>query len=278
MSQSQVRSPFIHYMQRKLNVYVSASGFTALHVTTDRKETKEASLKPADSNEPQPVLPPDVISMAFRQAASYLASGDLVNAKEALQQMHQSQVQFLGADHKDTLSTLHNIAKVTHEMGDVDEAIKLLVQIYDRSRYSLGWTDTFTGEVALLLGSSYAKNRAWEKAKTVYIDILEDRKHPDFSDINDIVALQCKSLLAIAHCYLGEFKLARDLLIETLEMGTSFEDEKATPFLENCRSLLPTVIGALEMDAQATQARAIFGSNSSSQSDGRYQSSSNVFA
>ncbi|QYS99511.1 hypothetical protein H0G86_006637 [Trichoderma simmonsii] len=123
--------------------------------------------------------------------------------------------ELLGADHRDTLNSMHNLALTYMYQGRWKEAEDLNVEVMETRKMKLGADHLHTLNSMINLASTYLPQGRWKEAEDLNIEVIKTDKiklgadHPD--------TLTSISNLALTYMHQGRWKEAEDLNVEVME-------------------------------------------------------------
>jgi len=124
-----------------------------------------------------------------------------------------------GADHRETLESLNNLAACLLALGDFNKALPLLEEALERKKATLGPDDGDTLTAMNNLASAYQRAGQFDRAIPMYDAAVKRLKVIKGSD--DRATLAAMNNLATAHRGYGDLKSALPVLEEALERSTA---------------------------------------------------------
>ncbi|KAL5085051.1 hypothetical protein Trisim1_010951 [Trichoderma cf. simile WF8] len=154
-------------------------------------------------------------SLLYCIAAYFNFEGKWSQAEMFHTEAREIRRELLGADHRDTLHSMHSLALTYIYQHRWKEAEDLYVEVIETSKIKLGadHPDTLTSMSNLAL--TYMHQGRWKKAEDLYVEVIETSKiklgadHPD--------TLTSMSNLASTYTHQGRWKKAEDLHVEVME-------------------------------------------------------------
>jgi serine/threonine protein kinase/tetratricopeptide (TPR) repeat protein len=166
-------------------------------------------------------------AVRFTMGNAYHGLGEYPQAQRHLERSVDLRRQKWGAEHPDTLQSLHALAMVLRDRGRYREALPLLEKVVEGRRARLGADEPHTLEAMHHLGIVYRDLARYDEAESLYNRVLAAQRtrlgarHPDtLLTLNDV---------ALMHLSRGRFKEAEPLLKEVVQ-GLRAENGPDHPF------------------------------------------------
>lgn len=161
----------------------------------------------------------DPVGVARMQSAlgeSQIGLGHYSQARELFAKAHDAYKTHLGADHKDTLATINNVALSYYYGGQYEKALPLLKETLAARRAKSGPDDSDTLEVMGNMGGCYRALGRLDLAIPLFEEVVPmmtvilGRDHPSTLGIMNVLALSYQDT--------AQYQLAIPLFEETLEL------------------------------------------------------------
>lgn len=183
---------------------------------------------------------------------NYHYLGDQQNALKQNELALAIQRQHLGPDHPDTLATLNMLAIALKELGNYDEAIKILYETLQAKRRVRGPEHRSTLLTMVNLAGVLVQRRRFDEAKRLYDEALPIEKR--VLGPQDNLTLDTMSGIAIMLIYERKFEEARKLAEETFQL----KEKYLSPDHISTMGTLTILAGTTEMLGRVDEAIKLY--------------------
>ena len=142
--------------------------------------------------------------------------GDLNNAEQLAVQVLYMRKKVLGAEHRETLKSMGDLASVYHDQGNLKEVEQLEVQVLDISKKLLGVEHPDTLICLGNLASTYGKQGKYNEAEQLEVQILDIRKKQLGAEHSK--TLRIMGNLARTYGKQGKYNEAEQLEVQVLDI------------------------------------------------------------
>lgn len=175
--------------------------------------------------------------------------GDPHQALASLRQIAETERELFGSEHRESILSQINVAKVLASLNRHDEAIALYQQGLDFANGGLGPHSSVSQQIRVLLATSLYAQETFEAAETLLLEVLEQPRETQPSGAASLLVLEAHSLLALIDQHHGRLDDAIKHL-QTARRGYSQAGLQRTQAAIDINGLLiATLLAAEQTDA-----------------------------